>query len=100
VPGVPESPGASKKGGAPRRPYVSAASAGDVFTSEHEQLQLSYLVDTGDTWSAEVTAYRNDFERNWYKLQSVNGAGMSTESGIPDFRSPGSRCRDGSAWAS
>mgnify|MGYP001819538365 CR=1 FL=1 len=55
-----------------------AASEGDLFTSEHEQIQASYVVDSGKGWSAEVTAYRNDFERNWYKLQSVNGTGMSS----------------------
>jgi Fe(3+) dicitrate transport protein len=59
----------------PTRRY--AASEGDVFTSEHEQYQLSYVIDTGNRWRGEVTAYRNDFKRNWYKLQSVNGASMS-----------------------
>ena len=60
----------------PLRRY--AASEGDLFTSEHEQIQASYVVDSGNAWSAEVTAYRNDFKRNWYKLQSVNGTGMSS----------------------
>ena len=54
-----------------------AASEGDIFTSEHEQYQLSYVIDPGNRWRGEVTAYRNDFKRNWYKLQSVNGASMS-----------------------
>ena len=58
----------------PMRRY--AASEGDLFTSEHEQYQLSYVIDAGGNWRGEVTAYRNDFERNWYKLQSVNGASM------------------------
>ena len=55
----------------PNRRY--AASAGDVFDSEHQQYQLSYTFDPGDSWRGEVTAYRNEFHRNWYKLQSVNG---------------------------
>ncbi|MDJ0813834.1 MAG: TonB-dependent receptor, partial [Woeseiaceae bacterium] len=55
-----------------------AASEGDIFVSEHEQYQLDYVVDPGDNWRATVTAYRNDFERNWYKLQSVNGSGLNT----------------------
>ncbi len=55
-----------------------AAAAGDVFTSEHEQYQVSYVVDTGSNWAATVTAYRNDFQRNWYKLQSVNDTGMGS----------------------
>jgi len=60
----------------PLRRY--AASEGDEFVSEHKQYQLSYVVDPGNQWRGEITAYRNDFERNWYKLQSVNGTGMST----------------------
>lgn len=55
-----------------------AASEGDEFVSEHEQYQLSYMIDPGNTWRGEITAYRNDFKRNWYKLQSVNGIGMSS----------------------
>ena len=54
-----------------------AASEGDVFNSEHEQYQLSYAVDAGGNWRGDITVYRNNFERNWYKLQSVNGSGMS-----------------------
>jgi len=55
-----------------------AASEGDQFESEHEQYQLSYVVDPGNSWRGSVTAYRNDFTRNWYKLQSVNGTGLSS----------------------
>ena len=55
----------------PNRRY--AASANDNFTSEHEQYQATYVLDTGNNWRGEVTAYRNDFKRNWYKLQSVGG---------------------------
>lgn len=54
-----------------------AASAGDVFKGEHDQLQASYVFDTNDNFRGEVTAYRNNFARNWYKLQSVDGAGLS-----------------------
>jgi len=60
----------------PLRRY--AASEGDEFVSEHKQYQVSYVFDPGNSWRGEVTAYRNDFERNWYKLQSVNGTGMSS----------------------
>ena len=54
-----------------------AASANDVFESEHEQVQLSYAFDFDAGWRGTVTAYRNDFSRNWYKLQSVDGSGLS-----------------------
>jgi Fe(3+) dicitrate transport protein len=53
-----------------------AASAGDTFVSEHEQYQVSYLLDPGNSWRGKVTAYRNDFARNWYKLQAVNGTSI------------------------
>jgi len=59
----------------PTRRY--AASAGDVFYGEHRQLQLSYVIEADSNWRAEVTAYRNDFKRDWFKLQSVGGAGIS-----------------------
>jgi Fe(3+) dicitrate transport protein len=59
----------------PNRRY--AASANDVFVSEHEQYQATYVLDTGGTWRGEITAYRNDFHRNWYKLQSVGGESIS-----------------------
>ncbi len=60
----------------PLRRY--AASAGDVFTSEHDQYQLSYVIDPGNSWRGEITAYRNEFARNWYKLQSVAGINIGS----------------------
>ena len=60
----------------PNRRY--AASAGDLFTGKHEQLQASYVVDSERLWHAEVTAYRNNFSRNWFKLRSVDGTGISS----------------------
>ncbi|MDX1481813.1 MAG: TonB-dependent receptor [Woeseiaceae bacterium] len=60
----------------PYRRY--AASAEDVFDGEHEQLQLTYVLRSENHWSAEVTAYRNDFARDWFKLQSVNGTGIGS----------------------
>jgi len=62
-----------------------AASAGDVFVSEHEQYQLSYVFDPESNWRGEVTAYRNDFRRNWYKLQSVGGASISSVLDDPEM---------------
>jgi Fe(3+) dicitrate transport protein len=61
-----------------------AASANDLFLSEHEQYQASYVIDPGHSWRAEVTAYRNDFWRNWYKVQSVGGTGISSVLEDPD----------------
>ncbi|MCH8136256.1 MAG: TonB-dependent receptor [Proteobacteria bacterium] len=58
----------------PNRRY--AASANDNFVSDHEQYQATYVIDTGKNWRADVTVYRNNFARNWYKLQSVGGESM------------------------
>ena len=60
-----------------------AASANDLLLTEHEQYQASYVIDPGQSWRAEVTAYRNDFWRNWYKVQSSGGAGISNVLGDP-----------------
>ena len=60
----------------PNRRY--AASAGDVFAGEHDQIQASYIFDPDSNWRGEVTAYRNNFARNWFKLQSVNDTSISS----------------------
>ena len=59
----------------PYRRY--AASAGDNIASDHQQYQVSYIVDPGNRWRGQITAYRNEFARNWYKLRSVGGASIS-----------------------
>jgi Fe(3+) dicitrate transport protein len=60
--------------GTPLRRY--AASREDVFESTHTQFQVRHLF-ARRTWDVTTVAYRNDFERAWYKLQSVRGAGLS-----------------------
>jgi Fe(3+) dicitrate transport protein len=60
----------------PTRRY--AASAGDIFNGEHDQVQASYVIESEGNWRGSVTAYRNNFQRNWYKLQSVNGTGIGS----------------------
>lgn len=54
-----------------------AASANDTFVSEHEQYQATYVIDADRNWRGQVTAYRNVFNRNWYKVQSVGGESTS-----------------------
>ena len=66
----------------PNRRY--AASAGDLFRSEHEQFQATYVFDPQSNWRGEVTAYRNNFVRNWFKLDTVNGAGIGDILDDPD----------------
>ena len=55
-----------------------AASANDVFRGSHSQFLATYVLDPGRGWHGEITAYRNDFQRNWYKLQSSNGVSISS----------------------
>ena len=66
----------------PYRRY--AASAGDNIVSDHQQYQVTYVVDPGNRWRGQITAYRNEFARNWYKLQSVGGTSISRNTGRPD----------------
>lgn len=61
-----------------------AGSQADRIETEHEQIQLNHSLQLTDNADLTTTLYRNDFFRNWHKLQSVAGTGIS---GILD--SPG-----------
>lgn len=60
----------------PLRRY--AASQFDVIDTEHEQIQITHLIAPSARWDITTTAYRNDFFRNWHKLDSVGGVGLAT----------------------
>ena len=79
----------------PTRRY--AASSGDNFTGEHEQIQASYVMESERNWRAGVTAYRNDFKRNWFKLQSVSGTGIGSVLDDPAMYSTELSYLDGTA---
>ncbi len=66
---------------APNRRY--AASQQDVFYGVHEQYQARYFAGLSPNIDLTVTAYRNSFARNWYKLQSIQGVGISSVLGDP-----------------
>ncbi|HVS62154.1 MAG TPA: TonB-dependent receptor [Thermoanaerobaculia bacterium] len=66
----------------PLRRY--AASQEDRIDTEHRQLQLSWLVVPSNRATVTTTLYRNDFYRNWGKLQSVLGAGPGSVLDRPD----------------
>ncbi|HVS30763.1 MAG TPA: TonB-dependent receptor [Thermoanaerobaculia bacterium] len=53
-----------------------AASQMDVIDAEHEQIQLTHFFAPGAAWDVTTTVYRNDFFRNWHKLDSVAGVGI------------------------
>ena len=66
------------------------ATALDEMDADHSQFTLSYAGKLTDNMSLAVTAYSNDFARNWYKLNKVNGAKLSTiakptDAGFADF---------------
>ncbi len=52
------------------------ASGADLMKAEHSQIQLRHFW-AGSNTDVTTTAYRNDFSRNWYKLQSVLGTSIS-----------------------
>ena len=53
-----------------------AASQEDVFRSGHEQYQARHLVAL-PKFDLTTVVYRNNFRRNWVKLQSVAGSDLS-----------------------
>jgi Fe(3+) dicitrate transport protein len=59
------------------------ASGSDLMKAEHSQIQLRHFWVRGAV-DVTTTAYRNDFARNWYKLQSVLGTGISNVLDAPD----------------
>ncbi len=66
----------------PRRRYP--ASAEDVMKADHRQLQVRHFLRLGEALDLTTTLYRNDFGRNWYKLQSVDGTGIATVLDAPE----------------
>ena len=50
----------------------------DVFESDHEQYQARYFVVPAKNVDVTTIFYRNNFRRNWYKLQSISGTSIST----------------------
>ena len=49
----------------------------DVMNAEHRQASLRHFVRPGGRFDLTTTAYRNEFDRNWFKLQSVEGQSIS-----------------------
>lgn len=58
--------------GNPLRRY--AASQMDEMNTEHEQYSLRHSVQFSKSLDLTTTVYRNDFHRNWYKLDKVVNA--------------------------
>jgi Fe(3+) dicitrate transport protein len=61
-----------------------AASQFDLIDTEHEQYQLRHFLQLTAATDLTTTVYRNDFFRNWHKLDSVNGLSIATVLDTPD----------------
>ena len=53
----------------PYRRYL--ASAEDNIVTDHQQFQLDHLIKPAENIKIRTTAYKNNFHRNWYKLNDV-----------------------------
>ncbi len=53
----------------PLRRYT--ASQNDVMNSKHQQVSATHLFMLNDKLDVTTTMYRNEFDRNWYKLDRV-----------------------------
>lgn len=65
----------------PLRRY--AASQVDLFDSTHTQYQARHLL-ARRSWDLTTVAYRNNFHRAWYKLDSVLGGGLAAVLRAPE----------------
>ena len=54
------------------------ATALDEMDADHSQIMLSYAAKLNDNMSLAIIVYSNDFARNWYKLNKVNGMSLSS----------------------
>ncbi len=65
------------------RPYTRyAGSQEDVMNTEHRQIQLRHVIRPADFIDVTTTAYRNTFQRNWYKLDDVRASTGGDDVGI------------------
>ncbi|GJM62328.1 TonB-dependent receptor [Persicobacter diffluens] len=64
-----------------------AASAKDKMETSQQLYSLEHVIEPTDFLSVTTTLYRTEFARNWYKLNKVNGNGISGIMGNPaDFQ--------------
>ena len=61
-----------------------AASAEDRIVSDHDQYQVRYFIQPNELFDVTATAYRNEFFRNWRKLERAGGTSVATILANPD----------------
>ncbi len=54
-----------------------SASQHDVMRVEHRQVHVRHFIRPGGQFDLTTIVYRNETDRNWYKLQSVLGTSIS-----------------------
>lgn len=54
------------------------ATALDEMDADHSQIMLSYAAKLNDNMILAIVGYSNDYARNWYKLNKVNGMSLSS----------------------
>lgn len=59
----------------PFRRYASSAE--DSIDTDHQQVQGRYFLNLARSFDLVVTAYQNDFERDWFKNESTLGVSNS-----------------------
>lgn len=60
---------------APHRRY--AGSQLDNIVTDHEQVEIRHRIQLSDAIDLTTVVYRNEFARNWYKLNDVQGSSIS-----------------------
>lgn len=61
-----------------------AGSQADQMNTEHKSIMARHFVMFNENVDVTSTIYHNDFARDWYKLGSVNGTGISSVLNSPD----------------
>ncbi len=48
----------------------------DIMENEHKSVTLTHVAEFSERTSLTTTAYYNEFQRNWYKVDKIDGEGI------------------------